>query len=226
MVWFDRTGNRVGTVDEPDFRYNVFISPDGKRVASERRDASGNYDIWVFDSLRGTSSRLTNDPAVDGAPVWSPDGNRILFFSTRTGKPQIYQTSSSDGANEKRLQQSQLQQSVSDWSRDGRFIVYMEAHPETRRDIWLRALTGGSQPLPLVRTRFDEDHGRLSPDGKWIAYESDESHRNEVYLRRFRAVGGPGRERPGRLLVSTQGGMEPRWRRDGRELYYLSPTGT
>jgi Tol biopolymer transport system component len=225
MVWFDRTGKRLGTVDHPDFRYNVFISPEGNRVASERLDDSGNYDIWVTDLSRGTSSRLTNDPAPDGIPVWSPDGARIVFFSARTGQIQLHQMTA-DGGDAELLLKSKRPQFPSDWSRDGRSLLYTEDHPITGRDVWLHTLTGGSKEVPLVQRRFNQDHPRLSPDGEWIAYESDESGQDEIYVQPLTdAHGGPARDGLGRVQISTEGGAEARWRRDGRELYYLSRNG-
>ena len=154
-------------------------------------------------------------------PVWSPDGARIVFASARGTPPNLYQKASIGGGGDELLLKSTSNNQPTDWSSDGQFIVYARMDPTTQWDLWLLPMSGGQdrKPVPLLQTEFNEHLGRVSPDGRWIAYVSDESGSNEVYVRPFR---GPGPKR----RISANGGSEPKWRGDGKELFYLAADGS
>jgi Tol biopolymer transport system component len=177
--------------------------------------ASGNIDIWVIDLERGTRSRLTFGPTVDAGPVWSPDGARIAYWSDRKGQPILVKSSSGTGGEEI-LFQSEDAKSPSSWSRDGRFLLFTRTLPKTKTDIWVLPLSGDRKPFPFLQSEFIDRNGQFSPDGRWVAYVSDESGRLEIYVVPFP---GPG----GKWQVSPNGGSGPQWSADGRELFYISP---
>jgi eukaryotic-like serine/threonine-protein kinase len=216
LAWFDRQGKLLGTAGEPASYDTVSLSPDGIRAAADRRDLGTRRAIWLYEFARGVSTRLTFD-TVDGyAPVWSPDGSRIVFLSGRT----LYQKVSSGAGNEEVLLKSNNAIGLSDWSRDGRFLLYSEEDPKTGWDLWVLPLDGDRKPMPYLRTAFPETQGVFSPDARWVAYRSAESGSSEIYVRPFPASSG------GKWMVSKGGGSQPRWRRDGKELFYVSPDGT
>jgi Tol biopolymer transport system component len=219
LTWFDRAGKKLGTLDPPGI-YNVpRISRDDQRLAVARLDPqTQNFDIYLFDLARKTEQRFTIDPGVDGYPLWSPDGSRIVWTSNRDGAGNLYWKAASGAGPDEALYRSAYHKAALDWSADGRFILYVEADPQTNQDLWVLPLEGG-KPWPWLKTQFAESFGRFSPDGKWIAYPSNESGRNEIYLQAF-VPGAPASG--GSRRLSTNGGTNPLWRRDGRELYYLS----
>jgi serine/threonine protein kinase/Tol biopolymer transport system component len=220
LAWFDRRGTRLGTVGPPGQYWDLSLSPDDKRIAVTRMDTLlGSRDIWVVDALRGTASQLTFDPENDLAPVWSPDGARITFYSTRNRTKTLFQKPSTGAGPEETLVKSDSEMFSTDCSRDGRHLVFSHIDPSTttRSDLWLLTL-GDRQMRPFLATPFRETHARFSPDGRWIAYSSDESGRAEVYVR---SVSSP----ESKWAVSTRGGAYPTWRRDGLELFYLDPDG-
>jgi Tol biopolymer transport system component len=213
VAWFDRLGRVVERIGSPLPVQDLALSPDGKRAAVQW----AANDIWVVDLVRaGVPSRLTFTQSVEDLPVWSPDGSRILFNSTEGGNTDIYWKASSGAGNEEAIAKSGTVKRPTDWSHDGRFILYDNEESASRSDLWVLPITGDKKPIPFLRTPFAEQQGRMSPDGKWIAYISDESGREEVYVQTFPASGG-------KWQVSTSGGVTPRWRRDGRELFYLAP---
>ncbi len=219
LTWVDRAGKPLGTVG-PAGEYDYpRLSPDGKRVAVVRSDPqTRTSDIYVIDLARGASSRLTFDPGEDRYPVWSPDGNRIAWSANRDGAFQIYQKLASGVGQEELLLKADVPITPSSWSADGRFILYTQTDPKTRFDLWVLPLAGNRQPSPFWQTPFIETNGCFSPDGRWIAYQSDDQGRFEVYVQTFPASGG-------KWQISTNGGIQPWWRSDGRELYYLSADG-
>lgn len=224
LRWFDRQGKNLGVVGAPQNYVGgsaISLSPDGMQVATIRMDGS-NMDIWLTSFSRGGETRLTFDPAKDMDPVWSPDGNRIAFTSDRTGFFHLYQHASNGAGQDELLFESDHHQRVSDWSRDGRFLLYTDLDPKTKGDVWVLPMggaPGSSNPTPFLRTEFEEGGGKFSPDGHWVAYYSDESGRFEIYVRPFPTpeVGG------GKWMISQGGGSQSHWRDDGKELFYLAP---
>jgi dipeptidyl aminopeptidase/acylaminoacyl peptidase len=216
LIWLDRRGKQLGSIAAPA-NYSVHrLSPDEKRVAGSRLDESGVGDIWLLELSRGITSRFTSDPAFDWVPVWSPDGSRIVFNSNRKGSMDLYLKALSGGGLEEVLLESNTLKLPTDWSRDDRFILYEDADSNTNRsDLWVLPLSGDRKPMPFLQTPFAELQGQFSPNGRWIAYMSDESGRFEVYVQSFPAPGG-------KWQISTDGGTMPRWRRDGKELFYLA----
>jgi Tol biopolymer transport system component len=218
FVWFDRTGKEISTVSDSSMS-NPSLSFDGQRVVGYRGNpVDGNVDVWVLDAKRGVFSRLTSDAADDVAPVWSPDGDRVAFSSNRKGTHNLYQKSASAGGNEELLLSTPEEKSVSDWSADGRFIVFDSHDSKRSTDIWALPVDRKGRPFPIAQTNFDEYRAQFSPDGKWIAFQSDESGRDEIYVQPFP---GPGSKWP----ISTSGGTQVRWRRDGKELFYVALDG-
>ena len=216
LAWFDRTGKRLGTIGD-SARYGRFeLSPDEKQIVFERLDADGRHaNLWLLDLPRNATSRLTTaSSGSDSNPVWSPDGTKLLFASARTGLPDIYEISAG-GGSERQVFHSSEQALPLDWSRDGRFALFSSESPKTLDDIWILPLSGDSKPAPIVATRFVEQDAQISPDGRWFAYTSDASGRVEVYVQSFTDASK-------RHQVSASGGIRPRWRRDGKELFFLS----
>ncbi|MCA1660594.1 MAG: hypothetical protein LC642_08695, partial [Verrucomicrobiaceae bacterium] len=218
-LWFDRGGKQIGSLGAAGLYFTLRLSPDETRAAVDLTDTqTGTEDIWLFDLSRGIPSRFTTDPANDSNPLWSPDGSRIVFTSNREGVRNLYQKIASGGGNEEVLLKSTEEKVPDDWSSDGQFIVYQTINRKTKWDFWVLPMSGDRQPFPFLQTEFNEQAAQFSPDGKWIAYSSDESGAPEVYVQTFPASGG-------RWRVSTDGGRQPRWRRDGRELFYITADG-
>jgi len=216
LAWFDRTGKTLGAVGAPGLYRGVDVSRDGQHIAVHRGDGSGG-DIWLFDSARlGTMLRLTFDASQDNSmPIWSPDGSRIVFGSLRDGKWGLYQKSANGTGRDELLVESDLPKVPMSWSPDGKFIVYWVRDVKTgRSDEWILPLAGDRKPFAFLQAPFDQMWPQISPDGKWIAYGSDETGTLEIYVRPF-----PSGE--GKWQVSTHGGLFPRWRRDGKELFYM-----
>jgi Tol biopolymer transport system component len=216
LVWFDRAGNRIGSAAGPGLYMRPTLSPDGKRVAVQRRDSqTGTDDIWLVDLARSTVSRLTFGSSNQAFPVWSPDGDRIVFASDRDGTSSLYQQISTGAGREELVLGSENAKYSVDWSPDGRFIAFEDQDPKTGTDLWVLPLFGDRKPVPFLRTEFNEGQGQFSPDGRWMAYSSNESGRREVYVQAFPNPGG-------KWQVSTDGGSFPRWRRDGKEIFYIA----
>ena len=218
MSWFDRAGKALGTVGPPGMYSEPWQSPDGKRVAFGRADLQ-SPDIWLLDLARGTMTRFTFDAAADACPLWSADGSRIFFSSNRDGgKFSLYQKISSGAGSDELLLKTESNSFSDDWfsGKAGEFLLYETDTPETRFDLWVLPLAGERKPYPFIQTEFNETHSQFSPDGRFVAYVSDESGRAEVYVQNFPASGG-------KWQISTGGGDQPQWRRDGRELFYISP---
>jgi Tol biopolymer transport system component len=184
LAWFDRTGKMLGTFGEADDAYlsTPRLSPDGKRVAVYRV-VQGSADVWLLDGARMT--RFTLNPALDRFPAWSPDGSRIAFDSNRKGQRNLYVKVTSGASGEELLLESSQDKSPSSWSSDGRFLLYGVSDPRTGWDLWIMRLDGDHKTWPFVNTSFNERGGQFSPDGRWIAYPSDESGRYEIYIRPF-----------------------------------------
>ncbi len=238
LTWFDREGKKLGVIGEAGAYYDVRLSPDGRKLASNAGDPLS--EIWVEELARGVRMRLTFDPSTDrGLPVWSPDGSRILFAALQAGKarPGIYQKPSNGTGSEELLLPSEtpdIEIWPTDWSRDGKFVIFSKGDLDShsRGDIWVLALLGDHKPRLFLQTPSAAYDGHFSPDGRWVAYTSKESSRDEVYVVPFDAAAflksgaGPANASPGsRWQVSTSGGSLPRWRGDGKEIFYLTPQG-
>ena len=214
---FDREGKQLSTIGQPGEYFNVLLAPDEKRLAAAIPSSeTGARDVWLVDLARGTPTRFTFDAAEDFVPIWSPDGSRIVFVSDRDGSGNLYQKSADGAGNEELLLKTNERKWPSDWSRDGKFIIYTTLTQNTKNDLWVLPMTGEKKPFPYLQSPFNEDHARFSPDGHFVAYSSDESGRLEIYVQTFPASGG-------KWLVSRDGGAQPRWRRDGKEIFFIAP---
>jgi Tol biopolymer transport system component len=193
------------------------LSPDEKRVATAIWDAqTSTRDIWIIDPARATSTRFTFNGAEDFLPIWSPDGSKILFVSDRSGFGNLYEKPTSGAANEEEILKTDERKWPSDWSKDGQYVAYTSFGPKTKLDLWVLPMFGDRKPFPFLQTSFNEDGSRFSPDGHFIAYYSDDSGSYEVYVQPFPASGA-------KWQISSGGGMQPRWRRDGKELFFIDP---
>jgi serine/threonine protein kinase len=215
LVWFDRTGKQVGTLGDSATYADIVLSPDEKRASVSISDGQ-QRDIWAYDVARGLRTRITFDPADELNSVWSSDGSRLVFNSRRKGHLDLYQKASSGAGTEEVLLEDNRDKSPQSWSPDGRFILYTSSDPPTGDDLFVLPFSGDRKPVPFLQTPFNEYDGQFSPDGRWVAYGSDESGKDEVYVASFP---GPG----GKWQISTAGGTFPRWRRDGTEIFYLAP---
>lgn len=222
LTWFDREGRSLGTLGGPAGYVNSALSPDDGKLAVDVLDAeTQRRDIWIFDLVRGGRTRLTNNPADDFGPTWSSDGTRIIYSSDRSGERGIYtRLANGSGSDELLLESRDRGANVEDAALDGSFLAFnwMRAGDT---DIFVLPLRSGQpgKPVPISNTEFFEDMSQFSPDHRFLAYRSQESDRSEVYVRNLSDDGSPG---TGKWQVSTDGGSEPRWRRDGRELFYVS----
>jgi Tol biopolymer transport system component len=184
-------------------------------VAVDQLDPqTGFVDIWLHDLTRGTASRFTFNSKNNASPVWSPDGSHIAFLSTRDGPNNVYQKGTGGMAQDQPLDKSALNKVSVNWSRDGRYIIEMVAAPKTGYDIWVLPQFGDRRPFPYLQTAFNESFAKLSPDGLWLAYASDETKREEIYVQTFPTPGG-------KWQISTSGGTRPVWSRDGKELFFV-----
>jgi Tol biopolymer transport system component/tRNA A-37 threonylcarbamoyl transferase component Bud32 len=211
LAWFDRTRKLIAKLGSPGRVGSPELSPDGKRVV-----ADGAEDLSLIDSVRGIQSRFTFSGQGDNYALWSPDGTQILFCSFRTGRNELYTKATGGVATEQLLPEGELDKIPDDWSRVGHAIVFEALDPKTKVDLYWAPDEGDRKPVPYLRTPYNESHGRISPDGKRLAYTSDEAGRSEVYVQTFPVAGG------GKYQISANGGDQPRWRNDGRELYYMS----
>lgn len=225
LGWVDRSGRALADAGETGTFGDFDLSPDGKLIAITRQDpGSPGADIWVTDWQRaGNSTRLTLDPADDINPVWSPDGTRVAFTTYRKGNADIYVKNANGVGAETPLLESSNDEIVEDWSKDGRYIAYLSGQ-DNFQDIYALPMSGekpspDQKPFPLVQGHFQKNQPQFSYDGKWLAYTSDESGQFEVYVISFPALDQ-------KLKVSTEGGGQPRWRKDGKELYYRAPAST
>ena len=213
-VWFDRDGKRLDTVGEPASYGWLAISPDQQRVVRSIASLNQTQDLWMHDLARGAISRFTFGPGTNTNPVWSPDGSRIAFASNRRGPIDIYQKTASGGGKDELLLKADAPSRPTDWSSDGRFLAFM-SYKKSSWDLWLLPLEGDRKPVPFLETEFDEEDGHFSPDGRWMAYASNENGSYQVYVQPLPPTGA-------KYQISTAGGRRPRWRRDGKELYYIA----
>ena len=220
LAWFDRSGRRTTALEERANFSNVELSLDGKSVALAVLDpAKRTRDISVLDLSRGVRTRFTFDPGEERTAIWSPDGTRIVYNAQRKGTERdLFARVSNGSGGETTVLADGLNKDPMSISPDGRFLLY-RVSTRGRNDIWVQPLDGSGRPHVFVESEHDENYCRFSPDGKWVAYTGDESGQPQVYVVPFP---GPG----GKWQVSAAGGSFPRWRGDGRELFYLSPDGT
>ena len=220
FVLVDRAGRELSQIGAPEARRSAYasISPDRRRLAVQRM-SGGNTDIWTLDVDRGVPVRVTDGLEADIAPLWSPQSDRIVYSSMLNGAFELLEKRF-DGTPATLLLRTGESKQVTDWSRDGRYLLYrvITPVPTLNADIWALPLEGDQKPVPMLRTRFEERDAQFSPDGYWIAYHSDESGQHEVYVQPFQGKGE-------RVRISTAGGVQARWRDDGRELFYLTLDG-
>jgi Tol biopolymer transport system component/predicted Ser/Thr protein kinase len=217
LVWINRAGKRLGTVGKPGAFRDLSISPDGRSVAV-LIDGGTKSDIWLQDIGRGVLSRFTFNSGENRSPVWSPDGARLIFASEPQGAFafDIYRKPIDGNSQEELLFHSVVGGWQDDWSSDGKWLVYQQYGATTARDLWLLPLTGDRKPVPYLQTRFEEYNARFSPDGRWMLYQSNESGRFQIYVQTFPAGGA-------KYQISSSGGEDAHWRRDGKELFYVAP---
>jgi serine/threonine protein kinase len=216
LIWFDRSGHETGNVTDPDpaSPLSPEMSSDGKRVVLYRT-IDGNNDLWMLDTNRGVLGRFTFDPANEINPIWSPDGTRVIFGANRGGVFDIYQKPADGiGPATALLLKPPINKAPNDWSPDGQFILVRTLDPAKGYSIWAAPMGGAGEPFPVVDSSFNEREGQFAPDGRWIAYQSDESGRFEIYLRSFP-------DPTHQIRVSATGGAQVRWRRDGQELFFI-----
>ena len=222
LVWFDRAGKEIGKVGQPKGYSGIDLSPDGQRIILHLHETLsgtalvGGGGLWLLDPARGTESRFTFTGAHDESPHWSPDGSRVVYRSNQPGEvANLYVKPAGGASPEELLLKTDVSKSPRSWSADGRFIIYETGSRETSMDIWVLPFVGDRKPIPFLTTPATEGQGELSPDGRWMVYTSNQSGNYDIYVQPFPATGG-------KWLVSTSGGVEPHWRHDGKELYYVS----
>jgi eukaryotic-like serine/threonine-protein kinase len=222
LVWFDRTGKRVSAIANSEVYAHPRLSADGKRVAFDGPDPKmGQNDLWIADSTRGSISRLTYHQASEDIPIWSPTGDRIVFNSVRQDSRDLY-WKPTVGGEEELLLRSPESKTPSDWSSDGKYLLFCQGNErEVAWDIWALPLLGDRKPFPVVQSPFNETHAQFSPDGRWLAYVSDESGTREVYVQPFSGRPVASSALSEKTLITSGGGTKPRWRKDGRELFYI-----
>jgi serine/threonine protein kinase len=219
LVWHDRTGKILGQLGGDGGIPS--ISPDEKTVVFNRSSDASGQDLWLWDLARGTPSRFTSGPAASFSAIWSPKGDRIVFTHSypNRGYELMQKAANGSGQEQLLLPVSGLLAAVNHWSRDSRFIIYTQVGSKAKMELWILPMDGGDhKPFPFLQTEFNEMAGQLSPDGRWMAYSSDESGAFEIYVRPF----PPGE---GKYKISTAGGYQPRWRGDGKELFYVGADG-
>ena len=223
LVWFDRQGMKMTAVGEPDSYIGFVMAPDGTHAIATRSDAQTNRDLWLLDFTRATRSRFAFGRFRLEAPVWSPDTQRVVFRSNELGSYDLYEKPVAGAATERLLFKSAEDKMPTSVSADGRYLLF---HAGANADLWLLPMNDNdAKAVPLLQTAFNERSGRFSPDGRLIAWQSNESGRNEIYLGEFDARAPERFSTNERIIVSRGGGTGPRWRADGKELFYTSPDG-
>ena len=218
LVWFDRNGKETPAIDEAGDYRDTWLSPDGKRVAFDASGPSTAGDIWIRDLVRRVTTRFTFDPVIERNPVWSPDGRQIVFTSVVKGPGDLYLKDASGTKEAELLFASPDVKLVSDWSRDGSYLLFSTQNAETGWDSYALPMKGTNRtPIALLKTKFDELFPTFSPDGHYIVYSSNESGRSEVYAQEFP-------DARTKSQISTDGGGQPYWSGDGKEIFYRSRT--
>jgi DNA-binding winged helix-turn-helix (wHTH) protein/Tol biopolymer transport system component len=219
LLWVDRAGKPLRRLEHLEDVSVAALSPNESRIVVARKDLTRNdNDLWLTDAAGSSPVRFTFDPGSDLLGLWSPDGRRIVWTSTRNGSFDLYEKAVDGTGKDTPMLQSAEPKFPLDWSRDGRYLLYRQIDPRTNHDIFVLSMEGERKPVPYLQTLAIENGGAFSPDGKWIAYSSDESGRVEVYVERFPTHGG-------KRQISLAGGGGPRWRADGKELYFHALDG-
>ncbi len=220
MVWVNRRGKTIQELSRLDNISAPMLSPDDSRIIVSRKDLLTNdNDLWLTDARGDHPVRFTFDPGSDLLGIWSPDGQRIVWSTTRNGHCDLYEKEVNGQGHDAPLLRTPQHKFVLDWSRNGRYLLYREIFPDTQHDVYVLPMSGiDRRPFPYLKTKAMENGATLSPNSRWIAYSTDESGRLEVYVESFPEHGG-------RRQISLSGGSAPRWRADGRELYYQTPDG-
>ncbi|MBS1804747.1 MAG: serine/threonine-protein kinase [Acidobacteria bacterium] len=222
LTWFDRTGKRIKTLGDPRAFFSIELSPDGRTLAASAPDALGNFDLWLYDVASGLPTRYTSDPGGEFYGVWSPDSRSIILNTTRKGHYDLYRGLANSAGTEEALYTNEMDKVPTSWSSDGKSLLYFTGG-SPRNELFVLPLTmdrtrKSPVPQPFLKTTSNEMFGQFSPDGRWVVYSSDLSGQSEIYVTPF--------SRPGeRHRISTNGGGRPRWRRDGKELYYVALDG-
>ncbi len=215
LIWCDRTGKTLSNIGEPMRQDSFVLSPDGRRLAVQARE--NQIDMWIYDLERGIKTRFTFDSAVHTPGAWTPSGDELTYTATRNGSLDIFSKPSSGNADARLLAGTPLDEQAPDWSRDGKFLIYMAGPRGAKTQLLYRERRpDGSlgEPVVFLKTPFNASNPRFSPDGRFVAYVSDESGQDEVYVRDFPNGAS-------KWLISANGGSQPRWRRDGKEIFYL-----
>jgi Tol biopolymer transport system component len=213
LTWVNRSGKPISTIGEPQRQANPRLSPDGRTLAIEVRE--GTADLWLFDLERGIKTRFTSDSAAESLGAWSPSGELLTYASIRGGSADLF-SKHIHGGDPTLVAGTPLRESDPDWSRDGRFLIYQAVSPNAKSDLFYRQRRNDgtfAEPLTFLKTQANESAARFSPDGRYIAYVSDESGKNEVYVRDFPSGAN-------KLQVSANGGSQPRWSRKSNEIFY------
>jgi hypothetical protein len=219
LTWFDRSGQTVGMLGNVGYFSSLDLSPDGKSVV-----VTNNGNLWLHDVSRGLATRFTFGAVLNVSGFWSPDGRYIVYASDAKGQRDLYRKAADGSKGEELLYADGAAKIATSWSPDSQFLLFFRFDLKTQRDLWVLPLgahsgPGSLKPFPWFATRFNEFFAKYSPDGRWVAYQSDESGRNEIYVAPFP---GPG----GKHQISADGGSYPRWRADGKEIFYIGSTGT
>ena len=220
LTWYDRQGKVIGHPGDAAARDEIALSPNGKQVAEGRADERGTWRVWLLDLERGVNTRFTADEAGGGNAIWSPDGRQIIYAPGGGQSTDLYRRPASGAGQAELLFHSDQNKYPLDWSRDGRFLLFGQRGKDTSADLWVLPLDGDRKPAPYLTTPFIETQAQFSPDGRWVAYTSNESGTKEVYVQPFPMASG------GKWPISNGGGNMPRWRRDGKELFYFRPDNT
>jgi Tol biopolymer transport system component len=215
LLWFDRAGKETPALEEPGSYRDAWLSPDGKRLAFDLSKGSEGADIWIRDVARGVASRFTFDSANESDPVWSPDG-RSLVYSMQRKSVDLMRKDAAGTREAELLLETDEDKYASEWSRDGKYLLYVSQGKQTGFDVWALPMTGEKKPIPVATTRFSELFGTFSPDAAYVTYSSNESGRREVYVQEFP-------EARNKWQLSTSGGAQPFWSGDGKEIFYRTP---
>jgi eukaryotic-like serine/threonine-protein kinase len=226
LAWYNRSGARQGIVGNPG-DVAPALAPNGTRASVTRLDGQGaRTDVWLLELARGTASRFTFSPENGFKAIWSPDGSQVAFSASREGPFNLYQKAAGGVGEPELLVKSDLDKYTFDWSADGRWLCYGSSTSKAKLQLWMLPFHGDRKPFPLMQTEFNNAWGVFSPDGRWLAYTSDETGRPEIYAQTFSTASArEGQKAGGKWQISTTSGFMPIWRRDGKELFYLTADG-